>query len=542
MHVAAPQPARISPLAVSRVPGLDQHAGRRVEPGRFLSPRTQVSQIAPGRLNERIASEESTTSPRNSGQQSPTNPSTKKQRTRQRKRKREAEAAEKTRKKPQERAIAKSPEPYIKSEPVSPPPFANMSELQPGKSRSLNQLHPDVEIVSPREFQPRRRQPYYQQAPRPQSLRYASPASPAVVQITSPGGYARPKRDDQDLRRVASLHTAQRQRSPAHSPVAPYRTVSQPHLDQPTPPSARYRAESGIRPSQYGRSERSMSPPQLRMARDPYMQRVESPGLMPPPPPPPRRIVVDQYGNKYVAAEETPAPMPPPPPAHGPRMSVAPQIPHEVEVAYERAPSRASVAYAPQPQHMVHDDGRMPPPPPSMRRVVVQPEAETLDYRAYRQREYSRHPEPQYYREEPVYMRDGLPGHAPAQTFAAYPADHGAPAGHGRAYSVRPDAETIRYVSRAPSVMPQPEYVRMPESAGPAQGIRAVSVAPGSDYGRMAEPRYTYQYPQAYPMAPPAGRGYMEDDSPRATAPPPPRQEVYVDQYGREVRRVPVYQ
>lgn len=503
MHIAAPQPARVSPLAVAKVPGLSQS-----------TPRVSAK-VA--RAFEKAVSEESTTSPRGSAPTSPNVPSTKKQRTRQRKRKREAEAAEKTRKRREEPLVPKSPEPYIKPEPVSPPPFAEVPSIQAPKSRGPQTLPPDVEIVSPHEFRPRPRQQYYQEPPPPpQSFPYGTPVSPAVVRVESPASYGRPRRDDQDLRRVASLHAAQRPVSPVYSPVAPYRTMSQTYLDHPPRAPSTYRTEATRAPSNYIRSERSMSPPQLRAAREAY---VQSPALMPPPPPPQRRIVVDQYGNKYIAAEE--ADPPPPVPA---RMSVAPHGRYEAgDVAYERAPSRASGLYHPA---GAYDDSRMAPPP--MRRITVQAEGEGPDYRAYRQREYSRAPEAQYYREEPVYMAP--PPAPPAHRASAYPPEPAAPSGYVRAYSVRPEAEPTRYVSRAPSVMPQTEYVRMADDVGrgPAPSIRAVSVAPGPEYSREAERRrygYGHGGPGAYPMAP-----------------PPQRIEVYVDQYGREIRRAPAYQ
>ncbi|KAL1305351.1 hypothetical protein AAFC00_002247 [Neodothiora populina] len=548
-HIAAPQPARVSPLAMAKIPAI----GRS-------SLRSQASQSLGSRGHARAVSEDSTTSPRNSGAQSPKMPLSRKQKTRQRKKRREEVATEKKLKRQETAASAKaapaarSPEPYIKPEPVSPLPFADMSTLHDTKSRAQYELPPDVEIVSPRDFRPRPpREPYYQEQAQPQvqpqapppppppHMAYESPASPTVIRVSSPSGYQRPRRDDQDLRRVASLHAARRPMSPVYSPVAPYRTMSQSYTEQPSPASfGSYQPEVARAPSRYIRSERSMSPPQLRAGRESYVQRLHSPAMMAPPPlPPARRIIVDQYGNRYIAADdagpmsaEASLPPPPPPPPMATRMSVAPPARYEGETAYERAPSRASVVYAPQAGSGGYDDGRMfappPPPPPSasMRRVTVQPEGEGVDYRAYRQREYSRHAEPQYYREEPVYMREAPP---PASHRAsAYPADPVAP-GYARAYSVRPEAEAVRYVSRAPSVMPQPEYVRVADhsSAAPAPSTRAVSVAPGPEYGggREAEGRYGYGQPMPYPMPPPAPR----------------RVEIYVDEYGREIRRGPAY-
>lgn len=552
MHIAAPQPARVSPLAVAGVPGLGQSSVRRAQADRIVSPRLQAQSALTSRANERAMSEESTTSPRNSGQTSPNFPLSKKKKTRQRKKKREAEAAaERTRKKHKEYMPAKSPEPYIKPEPVSPPPFTNIPEHQAANSRPQYQLPPDVEIVSPHEFRPRPRQPYYQEPIPAAPLRYGSPAA-TVIRVASPApGYRRSRRDDQDLRRVASIQAAQRppspgyqQTSPVYSPVAPYRTASQPYASQSAQASPRYHMEPSRATSTYVRSERSMSPPQVRMSRDGYSHAMPPPNMMAPPAPPPRRIVVDQYGNQYVAAEE-PAHTPAMPPQAS-RMSVAPQNRYEADVPYERAPSRASVIYTAQAPQSTYGDGdmsRMGPPP--VRRVTVA-ESEGPDYRAYRQREYSRAPEPQYYREEPVYMREAMPPPPPVHRASVYPPEHNAPPlNYARAYSVRPDAEAVRYVSRAPSVMPQPEYIRMAESGGPPPGLRAVSVMPGSDYGRAPEARYNYGHPApppgSYPMAPPGGR-YAEEEGAMGTAPPPARTEVYVDQYGREVRRVSGYQ
>jgi hypothetical protein len=274
---------------------------------------------------------------------------------------------------------------------------------------------------------------------------------------------------------------------------------------------------------QYVRSERSVTPPHLRAARDGPVSM-----MAPPPPPPARRIVVDQYGNSYYANE---------PEAH-PRMSVAPQLRPESEMMYEGASSRQSTVYAGQPAYSVYEDEhgmRMPPPPPPpVRRIVEQAEGVPTDYRAYRQREYSRAPEPQYYREEaagPVYIRDG-----PGARASVQPVEYAAPVGYApRGYSVRPEMEPVRYMSRQASIAPQGDYARIAESGGraatmapPPAPMRAVSVVPGSEYGRPVEMRYSYGSQGAGGYAA-AGPRYGEEAAPR---------EIYVDQYGREVRRV----
>lgn len=544
-HIAAPQPARVSPLAVSKLPGLGQAHHPQEYPtdryGRLAYPATHPAPMPVAHAHPTFGqtSEEDSTSPRQSVQTSPAGQAKRNKRTNKKKRKREAEAATKARKH-REKRMAISPEPYIKPEPVSPPPMSGMADIQPARIRPHAQLPPDVEIVSPQDFRPR--QVYYQEPPPPSAhpYGYTNVQSPNVIRVASPAAYSRPRRDDQDLRRVASLHAAQRPTSPqaqTYSPVAPYRTMSHSYAERQAPSALRY-AEQVTRPPtvQYIRSERSMSPPQVRVVRDAYAQRMHTPAAMPPPPPPPaRKIVVDQYGNRYYA-NEAEAELPPAP---APRMSVAPQPRPELDSPYERAPSRAtSVFYAPRPaQGMFEDEGPLRMAPPPIRRVTMQPETEAPDYRSYRQRDYSRAPEPQYYREEaaPVYAREPMPPPPPpAHRASAYPPD---PAASGayipRAYSVRPEVEPVRYVTRQPSMAPQAEYA-------PPPPMRAVSVMPGSEYSaRPTEVRY--EYGQAPPQYPPPPTRYVDEGAMRASVAPQMRQ-VYVDQYGREVRQVQGYQ
>lgn len=518
-QLAAPQPARVSPLTLVKPPGLNQ--AQTSYPSAPISqlPASPYAYQSSSAFRQPFESDDSTTSPRNSAQTSPAG-AFKKQRGKGKKRKREADREAREARKSRPKPSAPSPEPYIKPEPVSPPPFAAPTTLQPPRTRPY-QLPPDVEIV------PNPRQGYYQepQPPHPPAMHYGidGVSSPTVIRVSSPAGYARPRRDDQDLRRVASLHAAHRPMSPMAriSSPASYRTVSQP-FPESTP---RYGEEVMRTPQMhYMRSERSVTPPHLRAAREGPVSM-----MAPPPPPPVRRIVVDQFGHRYYANE----------PEVQSRMSVAPQLRPESEMMYERAPSRQSVVYASQPGHSVYEDEhgmRMPPPPPPppVRRVVEQAEGAPSDYRAYRQREYSRAPEPQYYREEaagPVYIRE-----APGPRASVYPPESATPVGYApRAYSVHPEMEPVRYMSRQPSMAPQAEYVRVTETGGraatmapPPAPMRAVSVVPGSEYGRPVDMRYSYGSQGAGGYAG-AGPRYGEEAAPR---------EIYVDQYGREVRRV----
>lgn len=157
------------------------------------------------------------------------------------------------------------------------------------------------------------------------------------------------------------------------------------------------------------------------------------------PPRPPTRIIRDQFGREYIE--------PPPMPSVS-RLSVAPPgRPVEHELIYERLPASSTF----------EQDGivyRRASPASSQRRVVTQPEYGAVDYRGYRQRDYSIHSVP-----TPV------PGHEyvqyrgteerrlppePAQEYAMRPG------------SVRPQ-EPVRYEyprvqSIRPSEVPAREY------------------------------------------------------------------------------------
>ncbi|GAB7349043.1 hypothetical protein MBLNU459_g8010t2 [Dothideomycetes sp. NU459] len=580
-HIAAPQPARVSPLAVAKVPGLGQSSAPAdyvTRYGRVVSA-PQAPPIAEVRPAFRQTSDEDTTSPRQSAHPSPAGPAKKSKRTNKKKRKREAEAATKARKHREKRMVA-SPEPYIKPEPASPLSIHRLSDLQPARSRPHSQLPPDVELVSRQDFRPRRdsrqgararyRRPELPPPPPPPPPRqygYTNDHTPAVPRIASPASYQHPRRDNQDLRRVASLHAAQRPASPQaqmYSPVAPYRTISQPYADRQTS-GPRYAEQATRAPTvQYMPSERSMSPSQALVVRDAFGQGMRTPTTMAPPPLPVKKIIIDQYGNKYYANEPEQGP-----PVPASRMSTAPQPRPELDSPFARAPSRAtSVFRTPHPLQAGYEEeddmSRMSRP--LVRRVTG---GEAPEYRSYRQRDYSRPPEPAYYREDPVpvYAREVmLPPALPTYRAPVYPADAaGAAAYIPRAYSVRPEVEPTRYLSRHPSVAPHVEYAQPPpppvraisampgseygarpteiryeyDAQPPPPPIRAVSVMPGSDYGRQPT-EFRYDYAQAEQQYGPRPSAYMEEGVTRASAAPSVRQ-VCVDQYGRELRHVSEY-
>ncbi|PSN71238.1 hypothetical protein BS50DRAFT_660284 [Corynespora cassiicola Philippines] len=369
----------------------------------------------------------------------------------------------------------RSPEPYIKEEPQSPPPFSSYPDGQPSKRRALQPLpSDDVEVVSAPEGS--RLQPVYYKE-QESSLRphrqYEEPSSPTVIRMPQ----RRVEREDQDLRRVASVQYARRPYSPGAGDLyaAPeprqIRAVSHAFVDRPMEQPV-YR-EASARPSAAPRyvRERSRSPIHE------YLPRAQSPMTMAPPP---RRIVVDQWGNKYYAA---PADV---------RESVAPTSRRiEVDPYFERAITREPTMRAPARAEVYEEDDmqRMPPPPP--RRYVEAADAEAVENQVYRQRAASHRPVDIEYRPQEAMER------RPVVQYE----DMGPPREYlpSRAYSVRPEVvrrEVPEGYTRHESV--QPGHIRV------APRYREVSVVHPDAYD---DRRYTFAAPQS--------RRYVEEGAER---------------------------
>jgi hypothetical protein len=154
-------------------------------------------------------------------------------------------------------------------------------------------------VVERREPQPPLRTSAYELEPYDETH-----GDPGIQRTVSRLSTRRPMRDDQDLRRVASLHQA---RKPEY--VREYMDQGSPHpsrgpytiVERLPPENTRYYEEPGAPPP---RRYASPLPPQ--MAETYYNDYVVAP--------PPRRIVIDEHGNEYY--EALPAPrvqaMPPP--------------------------------------------------------------------------------------------------------------------------------------------------------------------------------------------------------------------------------------
>ncbi|KAF1968099.1 hypothetical protein BU23DRAFT_558792 [Bimuria novae-zelandiae CBS 107.79] len=382
---------------------------------------------------------------------------------------------------------APSPEPYIKEEPQSPPPFAQYSDPPSSKRRALQPPPNGLEVAE-------RAQPiYYRDQELARSARtYDEPLSPSIARPSQ----RRLDRDDQDLRRVASVQYARRPYSPTNN-------------DMYAAPSSRQ-----VRAASYVFTERPLEPPVYREAsvrpsaapryvpehpQVDYLERAQSPVTSPMTmAPPPRRIVVDQYGNKYYAA-----------PVDA-RESVAPPSRRvEADPYYERAMTREPTLRAPARAELYEEDGvQMMPPPP--RRYMAASEADVVDSRAYR-REVSR---------RPVESERGPYEVIERRPIAQYE-EMGPPREYlpSRAYSVRPEIirrEVPEGYARHESL--QPGHVR---AAAPR--LREVSVI---HHEPSDDRRYAFATPQ---------RRYVDEGGLDRPA------EVVQERYATEAPRRPTY-
>lgn len=308
----APQPARVSPLAVAKVPQVPQ--GHRVISG-YHTPHGFGVETLSARQSPDVVFQ-----PLNS-----------------KKRRREIDPSEGVRNVTARRVIG-SPEPYIKEEPVSPVPFAESSGLYRSRGARETRQPLYVDTASP---QVRERMVYEPRSlERPPSAYVTdvrAPMTPVVRRAVSRTGYHVEEDDEVDLRRVVSTRHIRRQVSPApyaainqHSARAASQALfSQPGLERPR----QYRASVQPQSATYIRHDRSRSPT-LRQAR--YSPPAKDDLAMAPPP---RRIVVDQYGTRYYEA----------PVVADRRASVAPAVRHvEQDPYYERLAPRSAVSRGPQ--------------------------------------------------------------------------------------------------------------------------------------------------------------------------------------------------
>jgi hypothetical protein len=504
----APRPERVSPLAVARVPALAQeHQHEELNSQREPTLKRPLQIHSPGSIS---------------------------QSSDQRKRRQPfSDDATESRKISARRVVAESSPPQIKEEPLSPIPLASIPSIRPTKRRQQLQRAPSGDFVNRNTFA----------KPSEQPQRYRGdvdiPDATLPIRVPSRGSVRRVDRDDHNLRRYASVRYSRRPQSPAypiqvsHTESGPVRAASHSFADRiVVDQHHHYREPPRSQVGQYPasvRSGRSRSPPQLR-ERYPSVQPDAV--IMAPPSPLPPRIAMDKYGREYIPA-----------PAVIRHSAAPPSRQREIEPYYERATTRDPVIRVPIP---VPDDlysdhtfvERLPRLPPASRRIVEQSPID-VDYRAYRERDYTvPHGAIPLAREEYVQNRE-----YPERRISQYE-EIVFPQYIPRMQSARPEAgryEAARdFVPRIQSVRPEPvgrDYAagmrheaERRDYTAPPQSVREYSVR--ADEGRREfvptdNARYNYL---------PSGQRYT-DDRPLVERPRDIPREAGADAYGDDMRK-----
>lgn len=279
----APQPSRVSPLAVAKTPQVSQ-VQREYGEHRRSSRASNVENVSAGQ-SPNIASQ-----PRSS-----------------RKRRRGLDSGEQMRN-VVPRTDFGSPVIRVKEEPISPQPFnfaePNMRQIRP-RQEGPRQVY--VNTAAP---QCRDQEPFHQQTRIVERTAYdqmddRALQTPFIRRVVSRNGQRYVAHGEQDPGRVV---TAPRQvrapMSPAPYPVeysAPQpratRVASQAY-NSPIPRNVlpQYRASVQPPTAAYSQNDRSPSPPIHQLPQSPIERHPIAMA------PPPRRIVVDQWGNRFMEA------------------------------------------------------------------------------------------------------------------------------------------------------------------------------------------------------------------------------------------------
>lgn len=393
------------------------------------------------------------------------------------KRKRGATPPGRQDKKGKRRAVDTSPDSFIKPEPASP---ASAIAAVPSRRTSIVQHAQPGPAVESSPYRPRSAY-VSDQDNSPRQYRPADSHNADRMAMPPPQPLRRPTRDDQDLRRVASLQHARRPLSPGQEyPAYASSRTAVPRYEYDEVPTARapvYR-EPSVRPSSV-RPARTPSP----RGRDPYAPRYPAHA------PRPGQIVTDEFGNKFIA-ELVPAP-------EYERQS---RRPHPDEYYAQYSPPRRQEVYAEDPYRVPQPTraySQMPEPIVDRRTRAYSRAPEPLaDPRV--SRAYSVHPAaaPQYREAREVddiamYERRREPSRYEEQVSsrdATYSTEY---APIARPYSTRPDVARREGIPeyRAPSRAPADAYPRRSEMAPPALPVmRTRGTAQPDDGYRYAAP------------------------------------------------------
>ncbi|KAK7981918.1 hypothetical protein PG988_004156 [Apiospora saccharicola] len=482
----APQPAHVSPLATSRQQ-------------RMSDPEVSILPGAPPQVAALRQEAGNGTSPESSPQGEKGN------------------KKKNNKKKNKKKAAAERPaSPFIKPEPRSPSPLSAPQYSRPAKRQRPSQNQQELNYDEPR---------------RQRSVEVINdeydPRITREERIPAAVGYERAVEDPY------GRHI--RQSVAANSHRADLSVYEERRLDEPVqylrraPEPASYAAPyapSEARPMRSATYSVADTPyrepiayyPDGRMSVRPDRARSRSPAraesrstITMGPPRPPTRIIRDQFGREYIE---------PPPLSSVSRLSAAPPgRPVEHELAYERLPASSTF----------EQDGiiyRRASPALSQRRVVTQPEYGAVDYRGYRQRDYSIHSVP-----------PPIPGHEYVQYRGTE--ERRLPPEPTQEYAMRPGSvrpqEPVRYeYPRVQSIRPSEVPVR--EYAGSIHPDPRREVAPPTyrEYSvRPAEldmPRREYS---VRPMERYYERPALRDDEVAYIEPPRTVQREIVYEDGR---------
>lgn len=272
----APQPARVSPLAVAKIPQI--HQGSRV-----FSDKRHQSRLSDGEVSARPSPHVRTQPPSS------------------RKRRREIDSHDVVRN-VVPRQAANSPQIRVKEEPVSPPPLSERPDVwQPRHRQHVSRpVYVDSENSQYRDREPAMLQARaIEQAPQGYFTTERRPMTPVTRRVISRNGYHVGVHEEQDLRRVVSARQVRLPRSPLEqfsvSQPSSARAASQVYIPQSAVvPSRLSRASVQPQPISHIERDRSVSP----LPRAPFSPPTRGPIAMAPP----GRVVVDQYGHKYLEA------------------------------------------------------------------------------------------------------------------------------------------------------------------------------------------------------------------------------------------------
>ena len=344
----APQPSRVSPLAVAKAPPFLQNTRHR--PDR--------SYQNAGQFDHNRQSPDYAQAPENS----------------RKKRKLDKKA---NRMKKRKGNTAGSPGTHIKDEPVSPPPFHDVQPLGAQKLRPASSNVPiyiDDEPVQQMRYLPV--QDRFAQ-PLPRQVVYEEPILPR----SDPRPYSRAgvrpfMKEDQDLRRVASLHNMRTEppveyvdiayNTPTRAKPPSYAAVDTPHTPHSAPVRSN-REPTYLDERHAARQDRAMGSPAPAYRMDPNLEvRYRTPVMLPPEQ---RRLVQDQYGNQFYEIIT--------------RQPALPQRSIDVESVngntYAHTDRAGSVFIEPTRETRYYPD--MPPPQISYRRIGEMSRAPAVDAR-----------------------------------------------------------------------------------------------------------------------------------------------------------------